>query len=645
MKLRIAELTFALIVRTAMGQDFPSSTPSSAPSASKMYFDVPEQKWTVQLPSTGSPAGPRVGKGNAVSVSPDGASLYITLDNGRLEVLSASDGTHRWGYEPTPFAPGWTTSCSSAISFGEKDSQGFAIHTVIHTPPAFFLQDVQSQLVAVSHPAQEVLWTAMVPGEIQGNPIVTSGERFNGEYIMFTHNQNVTSAEPVGGFSMVVAETGDLIFTEIAGDSVNDPDPANLVRVDTLRLPYGPLGTAPSPDFGRYPDGEGNAQDLFVWATNINMGWGPNGYTRAFQLPRLFTPAFVEILSTSFLKENRWNSIAGPTISSDGLDLLFGVRSNSVRGWTGALDFTQNANVARTLDVDTAEPRMAIPYSPVFSGSEESFFVSTTVGTLYSLTTARGETVWSADFGSPVSAKVKASPDGAFVYYTTESGTVAALDQESGEEAWSITCDDIVEEPGTACADVIEAEASLAASELVLYYSDALGNVKALNLGEGVFNTTAPTPFPTTSPAPTAEPTSPFPTTQPTVRVTLVPSEYPSDVPSLEPTELPTTSPGPTVEGASQAPSGQPTPKPSDAPTMAPTVSSSEAPTSSPTVAPTPAPTPTPVETPAPIATPEPTPAPVEEEPTLAPGEIDGCSNYGLSVVMALLTGVVAFLV
>jgi hypothetical protein len=144
MKLRIAELAFALLVGKAIGQDFPSSAPSSAPSASKAYFDIPEQKWTAQLPLTGSPTGARVGKGNAVSVSPDGASLYVTLNNGRFEVLSASDGTHRWGYEPAAFAPGWTTSCSSAIAFGEKDSQRFAIHTVIHTPPAFFVQDVQS---------------------------------------------------------------------------------------------------------------------------------------------------------------------------------------------------------------------------------------------------------------------------------------------------------------------------------------------------------------------------------------------------------------------------------------------------------------------------------------------------------------------
>jgi hypothetical protein len=146
MKLSVAKLVFALLVGKACGQaddDF-SSAPSSAPTDSKTYFDVPEQKWTAQLPNTGSANQARVGKGNAVYVSPDGASVYVTLDNGRLEVLSASDGFRRGGYEPTPLSVGWTTSCSGGVSFGENDSTRFAIHAVVHTPPPFLLEDIQT---------------------------------------------------------------------------------------------------------------------------------------------------------------------------------------------------------------------------------------------------------------------------------------------------------------------------------------------------------------------------------------------------------------------------------------------------------------------------------------------------------------------
>jgi hypothetical protein len=132
-----------------------------------------------------------------------------------------------------------------------------------------------------------------IPGEIQGKPLITQNGPSPGEYIFFTHNQNVTIGDPIGSFSMVMGSSGSLVFTEMAGDSPYDPDQANLVRVETLRLPYSPLGVAHDPENGRYPGGEGNTRDLLIWSTSANEGRGDNGYTRAFQLPRLFTPEFV----------------------------------------------------------------------------------------------------------------------------------------------------------------------------------------------------------------------------------------------------------------------------------------------------------------------------------------------------------------
>jgi hypothetical protein len=211
---------------------------------------------------------------------------------------------------------------------------------------------------------------------------------------------------------------------------------------------------------------------------------------------------------------------------------------------------------------------------------------------------------------------------------------VTAVDQETGDEAWSITCEDIVDEAGTACLDLIEAESSLAPSELVFYYSDAFGNVKALGLGEGSFNTTAPTPFPTTTP---------YPTSTPTIRVTTSPTVSLSESPSQVPTETPTISPGPTLANFSMYPSAIPTLTSSAAPTVVPTISSTEAPSSSPTVSPSAAPTSLPIETPAPVS-----PAPVEgdtpaPEPTLSPGDIgSSCSHGVLSAIVAFLTIAVA---
>ena len=64
------------------------------------------------------------------------------------------------------------------------------------------------------------------------------------------------------------------------------------------------------------------------------------------------------MLATTFLKENRWNAKASPMLSQDGLDLIFGVRANSVRGWTSTQDFNQGANMVLSLDSDPSAGRV-----------------------------------------------------------------------------------------------------------------------------------------------------------------------------------------------------------------------------------------------------------------------------------------------
>lgn len=147
------------------------------------------------------------------------------------------------------------------------------------------------RVVAVSHPGNELLWISeSVPGEIQGTPVTS----FFGKYIFFTHNQNVGSiTESVfGSFSILQADQeGSLMFTEDAGNSPSDPDPSTT-RIGDLKQPYGPVGVSHSPVAGRYLGGENNLNDIIVWSTSTDDGRGGNGYTRAFQIPRLFQPEF-----------------------------------------------------------------------------------------------------------------------------------------------------------------------------------------------------------------------------------------------------------------------------------------------------------------------------------------------------------------
>ncbi|KAL3919798.1 MAG: hypothetical protein SGILL_003571 [Bacillariaceae sp.] len=148
------------------------------------------------------------------------------------------------------------------------------------------------------------------------------------------------------------------MFSELAGESRLDPEPDQLSRVSTVRLPYTALGASHSPEYGRYPGGDGNDHDLMIWSTSDSQGRGDNGYTRAFQLPKLFEPVFAPALHTFFLRETRWNAIAPPALSNDGMDVLFGMRENGVRGWTGLETFDKLADFKQNLGKDPEDDRL-----------------------------------------------------------------------------------------------------------------------------------------------------------------------------------------------------------------------------------------------------------------------------------------------
>lgn len=165
----------------------------------------------------------------------------------------------------------------------------------------------------------------------------------------------MTSGELVGRFSMIDGVDGKLMFTEVAGESRMDPDLDQLSFVDTLQAPYAALGVAHEPEFGRYQEGQGNAHDIFIWSTSILDGRGDDGYTRAFQLPKLFEPEFAPGLFTYFLREARWNAVAAPALTTDGMNVVFGVRENKVRGWTGLKDFDELPDMKQSLGKDPSD--------------------------------------------------------------------------------------------------------------------------------------------------------------------------------------------------------------------------------------------------------------------------------------------------
>jgi outer membrane protein assembly factor BamB len=466
--------------------------------------------------------------------------------------------------------------------------------------------DDQSRVIAVAHPNNRLLWISdSVPGQIQGTPIISQSSKDPGRYIFVTHNMNVTLGDPIGGFSMIQADAdGKLVFTEVAGTSRRDPTFTD--RIETLAVPYGPLGVAHKPNFGRYPGGEGNSNDLLIWSTSSEDGEGPNGYTRAFQLPLTFAPEFAATQTTVFLREVRWNAVAKPALSSNGYNLFFGVRASGVRGWSGVPDFSENGNIAFPLQQDPNEPRLPVMNAPVFSTLENVIFMSAAAPYFYGIDVNTGNILWQFQGEAKFNSRAQVSSDDFLVYTTQVNGRVTAHLLNDGSPFWSITCADI---GGSACFDDLAAEFSVSPYGLVLYYGDRFGNVKAIQIAESSVPTAAPTLFQTaqTSGAPTGEPTpvptplapTPRPTTSPTAMNSAKPttSSVPSDAPSFTPTSLQASTEAPTAStgaptASTEAPTASPTKsstaKPSETPTRPPEKETlAHDPTSSPTSLPT----------------------------------------------------------
>ena len=87
----------------------------------------------------------KLARGNAVTASPDGALVYVTMDNGSLTTLTAHDGATRFSYTPESIADGWSTSCESGVYFGElRNGEQYAVWAVVDVPPNSQQEDVSS---------------------------------------------------------------------------------------------------------------------------------------------------------------------------------------------------------------------------------------------------------------------------------------------------------------------------------------------------------------------------------------------------------------------------------------------------------------------------------------------------------------------
>lgn len=287
------------------------------------YFNLPRRKWSIDLDT---PNFSQLSKGNAVTLSPDNALLYITANNGKLTVLNAKDGSERWSFTPSRSTNNTTVSCASGVYFGEHPVTGeeFAAYSIVDEDPEGSLLKTSSRIVAVSHPYNRVMFISpSLPGKAVGTPVVSRSVDTRGVYMFITHNAEREDDGGIEGYFTVLltAEDGAVHYTEGAGKTV-----------PTDTMPYGPLGVTPDPAGGKFPGGFGNNNDLMMWTTSEAEGRGVPGYLRAFQIPQNYDPPAME-LATIRLTDVQWNAIAHPTISSDGLQAYVGHRASQLSGW------------------------------------------------------------------------------------------------------------------------------------------------------------------------------------------------------------------------------------------------------------------------------------------------------------------------
>lgn len=150
------------------------------------HLSRPIGLWNQAIPSN-------PGNGNVVQISPDDKWVYITTNDGKLHRLNPANGG-----DVTTFTPGkrnedgkggsipvndvyqWRQYGQGGIEFyidEEDDDNGrsYLVYWVFDVPPPSTGLSPSSRLFAIKHDESremEVLWTKLLPGTIQGTPMI-----------------------------------------------------------------------------------------------------------------------------------------------------------------------------------------------------------------------------------------------------------------------------------------------------------------------------------------------------------------------------------------------------------------------------------------------------------------------------------------
>lgn len=332
-------------------------------------------------------------------------------------------------------------------------------------------------MYALSPETGEVIWDSeALEGACSGTPVISE----DGAYVFLTHNLLT-----IGHFSILAAaEKGAVFYSQL------DPN-----------QPYGPPGIYYNPLEGYYAGGQGNTNDIVMWAYRPKQNESSVGLgsTFAFQFPVGFSGTALN-LAVSTLALVTWQTITAPRLFNDGYSMMWGIARSEFRSWNGAFGDSQHRfdkAATSTATFPRGEPKSQAvfaalefssdPTKPMAFGGAASNVIA---GFDYLLTE-----MWRANTTFPVYAEARISPDDETVYFVEQNGRVHAIEATTGKVRWSAALGGV---PTTS-------NFALSRSGKMLYFNNQAGILQAWQVADG------PSPAPSSSPSsagsiPTAQP-------------------------------------------------------------------------------------------------------------------------------------------
>lgn len=343
-----------------------------------------------------------------------------------------------------------------------------------------------------------------------GTPVDTTSTR---------HLQQQTEEEIVGYFTILNAKDGSI--------TLDEPNPTQLRNHE-----YGPVGIARNVNpGGRYEGGAGNTNDVLVWGS-LRVA-DPTADFGERLLYQWATDSSTDSGKVVVLENTDYTTLGAPTLTANGQSLFMLLRGgketkNIVRGWVdNDFDLTHDKEYVMQ---DASEP---FTHGAILAKQDSHLLMGSGTSTAIALNASTLEEIWKEPTDGVMTTAMIASPDQERLYVVVGKELVVKSIADGST---------IYKYPLKGDSGVV-ADLAVSPDGLYVYYTSENAEVRGLKVGEQLGSH-----FPSASPSMPAPSGSSMPSASPSVEPTPAPT-----IPAATPnTEVPVTS-APTMEEESMA--------------------------------------------------------------------------------------------